>query len=83
MVNICSTVPMALVGDGQAVVNGAGNDDSTLSLGSKKYSSIHAPLVKLGEMLSHRSGQRNRYPSDMYHIIGLNGWWWGQNLGRY
>ncbi len=57
MVNTSSTVPMALAGDGQTV--DGGNDYSTLSLGSK-YSSLHAPLVKLGEMLSHRSGERNR-----------------------
>ncbi len=54
MVN-SSTVPMTLAGDGQTV----DGDDSILSL-NIKYSSPHAPLVKLGEMLSHRSGDRNR-----------------------
>eukprot|EP01084_Bolivina_argentea_P157955 275212_1 len=50
------TVPMALAGNGQTV---DGDNRRTLSFNTK-YSSPHAPLVKLGKMLSHRSRERNR-----------------------
>ncbi len=50
------SAPMALAGNGRTV---DGDNGRTLSFDTK-YSSPHAPLVKLGEMLSHRSRERNR-----------------------